>query len=274
MAANEESSLTAHSTSQTDGDTSPLSWETLFEAIEDGVCVQSLDSRIVCANGAFADIIGAPLEHIIGRSCAEVFGCAKAFGYAKAFGCAQETGAIPQFCARSVSGETGRPAYEEIIGKHPGQRLRSRVSTVRDDSGKVVAYLMVVRDITETVAREREISRRQQASRFGELAADLAHEIKNPLAGIQGAVDILIQMRSPSDPERKLLEGVRGEVGRIDAIILSMLDRARPGIFNFQSASVNEAVHRAVTLAIHQAKAASTRGRRIKIEFVADPPPV
>ena len=224
--------------------------------------MQSLDSRIVCANAAFADIIGAPLEQIVGRSCAEVFGCAN------------ETVAVPQFCARLTSGETGRAEYEEISGKHPGQRLRSRVSPVRDDSGKIIAYLMVVRDITETVAHERENNRRQHAARFGELAASLAHEIKNPLAGIQGAVDILIQRRSPNDPERKLLEGVRGEVGRIDAIIRSMLDRAQPGVFNFQPASVNAAVHRAVTLAGHQAKAISMRGPQIKIEFVADPSPI
>jgi PAS domain S-box-containing protein len=262
MTTHEESSLPVFPTSQAGECAALLTWETLFDAIEDGVCVQSLDSRIVCANGAFADIIGAPLEQIVGRACAEVFGCAN------------ETGAIPQFCARSVSDETGRAEYEEISGKHPGRRLRSRVSPVRDDSGKIIAYLMVVRDITETVAHEREINRRQHAARFGELAASLAHEIKNPLAGIQGAVDILIQRRSPNDPERKLLEGVRGEVGRIDAIIRSMLDRAQPGTFNFQPASVNAAVHRAVTLAGHQAKAASMRGRQIKIEFVADPSPV
>jgi PAS domain S-box-containing protein len=262
MTTNEESSLPVFPTSQAGECAALLTWETLFDAIEDGVCVQSLDSRIVCANSAFADIIGAPLEQIIGRQCAEVFGCAN------------ETGAIPQFCARSVSDETGRAEYEEISGKHPGRRLCSRVSPVRDDSGKIIAYLMVVRDITETVAHEREINRRQHAARFGELAASLAHEIKNPLAGIQGAVDILIQRRRPNDPERKLLEGVRGEVGRIDAIIRSMLDRAQPGTFNFQPASVNAAVHRAVTLAGHQAKAASMRGRQIKIEFVADPSPV
>src|SRR5215813_7302691 len=262
MTTNEESSPPIFPSSLGDECASPGVWGMLLDAIEDGVCVQSLDSRIVYANGAFADIIGSPLEQIIGRRCAEVFGCAN------------ETGAIPQFCARLAIDETGCATYEEIRGKQPGQRLRSRVSPVRDDSGKIVAYLMVVRDITEIVAHEREINRRQQAARFGELAASLAHEIKNPLAGIQGAVDILIQRRSPNDPERKLLEGVRGEVGRIDAIILSMLDRARPGIFNFQPASVNGAVHRAVTLASHQAKAASTRGRQIKIEFVADPQPI
>jgi PAS domain S-box-containing protein len=262
MTTNEESSPPVFPSSQAGECSSLLTWETLFDAIEDGICVQSLDSRIVCANRAFADIIGAPPEHIIGRACAEVFGCAN------------ETGAIPQFCARLAIDETGRAEYEEISGKHPGQRLRSRVSPVRDDSGKIIAYLMVAHDIAETVAQERETNRRQQSARFGELAASLAHEIKNPLAGIQGAVDILIQRRSPNDPERKLLEGVRGEVGRIDAIIRSMLDRAQPGAFNFQTASVNAAVHRAVTLAGHQAKAASTGGRRIKVEFIADPSPI
>jgi len=262
MTTNEESSLPVFPTSHAGECAALLTWETLFDAFEDGICVQSLDSRIVCANRAFADIIGAPLEQIVGRSCAEVFGCAN------------EIGAVPQFCARLTSGETGRAEYEEISGKHPGQRLRSRVSSVRDDSGKIIAYLMVVRDITETVAHERENNRRQHAARFGELAASLAHEIKNPLAGIQGAVDILIQRRSPNDPERKLLEGVRGEVGRIDAIIRSMLDRAQPGGFNFQPASVNAAVHRAITLAGHQSKAISKRGRQIKIEFVTDPSPI
>src|SRR5262249_51194138 len=222
----------------------------------------SLDSRVVRANSSFAAIIGTPLEQIIGRTCAEVFGCVN------------EAGAIPQFCARSVSGETGYTAYEEISGKQPGQRLCSRVSPIRDESGKIVAYLMVVRDTTETVAREREVNRRQHAARFGELAASLAHEIKNPLAGIQGAADIMIQRRSPNDPERKLLEGMRGEVGRIDSIVRAMLDRAQPPVFIFQYASVNEAVHRAVTLAGYQAaKVASTHGRRIKLEFASDPSP-
>ena len=225
--------------------------------------MQSLNSRIVCANSAFADIIGSPLEQIIGRPCAEVFGCAN------------EAGVIPKFCARVAVDETGCAAYEEIRGRQPGQRLRSRMSPVRDDSGKIVAYLLMVRDITETVAHEREVNRRQQAARFGELAASLAHEIKNPLAGIQGAVDIMIRRRNPNDPERQLLEGVRGEVGRIDAIVQSMLDRAQPPVFNFQHASVDEAIHRAVTLARYQAaKAASTQGRQIKVEFAADPSPV
>src|SRR5262245_5609810 len=94
MTTNEKSSLPIFPPSRADECAPLLKWEMLFDAIEDGVCVQSLDSRIVCANRTFADIIGAPLEQVIGRPCAEVFGCAN------------ETGAIPQFCARSLSDET------------------------------------------------------------------------------------------------------------------------------------------------------------------------
>src|SRR5262245_2864610 len=138
---NEESSLPALPNSKTGWDASIFSWETLFDAIEDGICVQSLDSRIVRANRAFAAIVGAPLEQIIGRACAEVFGCAN------------EAGAIPQFCARAASIETGYAASEEISGKWPGQRLRSRVSPMRDESGMVVWYLMAVRAIAGSVRR-------------------------------------------------------------------------------------------------------------------------
>src|SRR5262245_56115323 len=74
MIPDEKSSLPVFPPSQADECAPPLTREALFDVIEDGVCVQSLNSRIVFANSAFADIIGSPLEQIIGRPCAEVFG--------------------------------------------------------------------------------------------------------------------------------------------------------------------------------------------------------
>ena len=68
-----------------------------------------------------------------------------------------------------------------------------------------------------------ELQRAAQLSVIGELAAGLAHEVKNPLAGIQGAVDILIRRRDSKDPEREALEGVRHQVERIDATVRALL---------------------------------------------------
>ena len=227
----------------------------LIAAIEDGVCIQAPDSRIIHANQAFAEMIGKPLEQIIGKLCTEVFGC-------------NNNGTAPNFCAHTASSLSGQPASEELSSTFQGRRLRARVSPLRNQQGEVTSFLMIVRDVTDVIAQERKLSRIEQLSRFGELAAGLAHEIKNPLAGIQGAVDIMLQRRGPHDPERMVLENVRREVQRIDGTVQMLLDRAKPRPFKLHQASLTEVVQRAVLLGQHQANNLyTTLGQNIKINF-------
>ena len=137
-------------------------WAALFEAIEDGVCNQSLDSRIVRANSAFADMNGLPLKQLLGRNSADVIGWSAETDNRRAL---------------MTGGLSGEATSEELDGLRAGQRLRARFSSVRDEQGSITAHVMVVRDITDTIAHEREIARVEQRARFGELAAGLAHEI-------------------------------------------------------------------------------------------------
>ena len=106
-----------------------------------------------------------------------------------------------------------------------------------------------------------------QLSFVGELAAGLAHEIKNPLAGIQGAVDILIRRRDANDPEREALEGIRHEVERIDGTVRALLDRARPRAMNPAQVSLTELTLKAVNVARSQAIGALSRDRRVHVIF-------
>ena len=131
---------------------------------------------------------------------------------------------------------------------------------------------MVVRDITDTIAHEREIARVEQRARFGALAAGLAHEIKNPLAGIQGAVDILRGRRAPDDPELEVLEGVRREVARINNTVQTLLDRARPRALNIRPDSVTKAVERAVNLA--RASLKTPQKEQIRLNLISSSSPV
>ncbi|HEY6248035.1 MAG TPA: ATP-binding protein [Pyrinomonadaceae bacterium] len=145
-----------------------------------------------------------------------------------------------------------------------------------NSDGKPYQYVAIRHDITQRKLAEdqvlqqaAELQRAAQLSFVGELAAGLAHEIKNPLAGIQGAVDILIRRRDKNDPEREALEGMRHEVERIDSTVRALLDRARPRLVSVKATSLTEVVARAVNLASSQSSNESTKGR-IKIEF--DPP--
>jgi signal transduction histidine kinase len=145
--------------------------------------------------------------------------------------------------------------------------VESRWTLVRDEQGNPTQKLIVNTDITEAKRLQAELQRAGQLSFVGELAAGLAHEVKNPLAGIQGAVDILIRRRDPSDPEREALEGIRHEVERIDGTVRALLDRARPRAVSPAHTSLVEIAQRAVNVARSQAIGAGAGSRRVQVEF-------
>jgi signal transduction histidine kinase len=140
---------------------------------------------------------------------------------------------------------------------------------VLDDHGKPIQKLVVNTDVTDKSRMQAELQRAAQLSFVGELAANLAHEVKNPLAGIQGVVDILIRRRDTHDPEREALEGIRHEVARIDATVRTLLDRARPRSLAPKPTSLTVLTQKAVNIARSAAVSAGATGRRVFVEFEA-----
>lgn len=143
-----------------------------------------------------------------------------------------------------------------------------------NSDGKPYQYVAIRHDITsrkeaeEQILRQAaELQRAAQLSFVGELAAGLAHEIKNPLAGIQGVVDILIRRRDKNDPELEALEGVRHEVERIDSTVRALMDRARPRLISVRASSLSDIVARAINLARAQLANITTGGRNVGLEF-------
>lgn len=148
-----------------------------------------------------------------------------------------------------------------------------------NSDGKPYQYVAVRHDITprklaeeQVLKQAAELQRAAQLSFVGELAAGLAHEIKNPLAGIQGAVDILIRRRDKNDPEREALEGMRHEVQRIDNTVRALLDKARPRLVSVKKNSLTEVVRQAVNVARTQASGAT--GGKVTLEFQAPDDPI
>lgn len=146
-----------------------------------------------------------------------------------------------------------------------------------NSDGKPYQYVAIRHDITQLKLAEEqirqqaaELQRAAQLSLIGELAAGLAHEIKNPLAGIQGGVDILIRRREKNDPEREALEGMRHEVQRIDNTVRALLDSARPRSVSLKASSLTNTVERAVNLARAQLSNTAIGDRNVRLEF--DPP--
>lgn len=82
----------------------------------------------------------------------------------------------------------------------------------------------------ERARQEEERVRTASLAAVGELAAAVAHEVKNPLQGIAGAVDILSQDFKPGDPHREIALEVTRQVRRLDATVRDLLVFARPQV--------------------------------------------
>jgi len=95
---------------------------------------------------------------------------------------------------------------------------------------------------------DQRMERAEALANLGELAAGLAHEIKNPLAGIAGAMQILSSDLAPGDPKREVFEEIAVQVRRIEKTVTDLLSFARPQRMEFSPVNLNEVTKAALFL--------------------------
>jgi len=130
-------------------------------------------------------------------------------------------------------------------------------TAIRGDSGQVVGSSSVLKDVTFYKNLEKQLVDAEHLATLGELSAGLAHEIKNPLAGIKGAIDVIQDSMPLSDAHRAILNDVLHEVNRIDKIVRELLNYAKPKTPSHSSIDLPELVHHVVALAQKTSKHAS-----------------
>ena len=88
--------------------------------------------------------------------------------------------------------------------------------------------LLLFSDITQIKALQEQVKQMEKMAGLGELAAGLAHELKNPLAGIKASLQLLRQDRIPSDQQARLHNVVQKDIERMDNLVKEFLAFARP----------------------------------------------
>ena len=102
-----------------------------------------------------------------------------------------------------------------------------------------------------------QMSRAEHLATLGEMATGLAHEIRNPLAGIAGVIEIIGRDLPSSSPARAVVKDVRQEIARINHIVTDLLQTARPHPPTVRKSDLNTTVEHAVMLGRQQAMAKS-----------------
>ena len=100
----------------------------------------------------------------------------------------------------------------------------------------------------ERSAVEAKLTRAEHLAELGQLAASLAHEIKNPLAGISGAIQIMRDAIPRDDAHQPILGEILAQVRRLDETVKDLLQYARPSAPRRTTVSLREAVERVVNV--------------------------
>jgi hypothetical protein len=140
------------------------------------------------------------------------------------------------------------PAYAKLTAGQPSgsstERLEREVRTLTERWAEFCQHCQRLHDA--------EMLHAEHLATLGELAAGVAHEIRNPLAGIAGAIEIITKEFPQDHPDREVLEDLRQEVRRIEKTLNDLLIYARPKPPQFGRADLKEAVARTLQLARQQ----------------------
>jgi len=162
--------------------------------------------------------------------------------------------------------------FEKIINR-PLSRLKSEMRKVQDGDlnvssdaykkdeigGLAESYRTMVHKLNEANRRiqelfDKQMEKAEHLASLGEMAAGLAHEIKNPIAGMKGALEIINKKTETSDPKKEIYEEMLLQIDRIDHIIHDLLSYAKPKEMNIKFLNPNECIETAIRLAKPQFK--------------------
>ncbi len=155
----------------------------------------------------------------------------------------------------------GESSFSELAGEQRGDEIGSLLN----------AFNKLVHRLNEALKKVHALHQLQleQADRLaatGEMAASIAHEIKNPLTGVQGALQVFEAEVTENDSRKEILREMITQLNRIDQAVNDLLSFARPGTPVFEAVNVNDVLDRTLSLLRPQ-----FNGDKIEINLTLEP---
>jgi two-component system sensor histidine kinase PilS (NtrC family) len=176
----------------------------LIEGLPSGLLTTDLSGRILIFNRAAEHITGHARSFAVGKNISEVF----------------------PFIAYPI--ETQRTEGRVHHAAADYRTIGLTISASTDSSEHKTGYICIFQDITELKNLEAELKHRETLAAIGELSANMAHEIRNPLASLKGSIEMLKEGALTKDHGEKLMNIALNEMDRLNTIITDFLTYSRP----------------------------------------------
>jgi len=203
----------------------------VLESIDSGLFTTDPEGRLTSFNRRAEEILGYSQAEVRGRLWWEVFAWSAPTG---------QSGIL-------AAGMSHR--LEEVGRRKDGTRLILALSLAPLQArGRSAGIVGAFQDITPLKKMEEVVRRKQWLATIGELSAGLAHEIRNPLAALSGAIQVMRKDLYTTDVNRPLLDLALRETERLNGIVSDFLQYARPRPLNLKQCDVNELVQDTIHL--------------------------
>jgi two-component system sensor histidine kinase PilS (NtrC family) len=187
--------------------------EHILQSIASGLVTIDLDGRITYCNRAAERIAQVQAAAVVGRAFGDVFKL--------------PAGLDPWRDPKTLAGAPLR--LEGLIAGRGGELLLGMTfSPLHGDRDGAVGVICAFQDLTRIRQMEEQVRRSDRLAAIGELAAGMAHEIRNPLASLSGSITMLREELQLEGTGRELMEIVTDEISRLDALITDFLGYASP----------------------------------------------
>lgn len=184
----------------------------VLESMSDGVIATDTRGVVTTFNSAASAILGYTREEVLGRSYSEVFD--------------REFGSGIKQRVVEWRGKNGHLA-----------RVNERNSPISDREGKRIGTVKVFQDLSEIETLREQVRQKDRLAAIGEMAATVAHEIRNPLGGIRGFAALLARDIEPDDLRSRLVEKILQGAKDLDRVVTQLLEYTRPLKLRLRSTS-------------------------------------
>jgi two-component system, NtrC family, sensor histidine kinase PilS len=212
--------------------------ERIVESIRSGLITTDLSGSIYTANAAATEITGLTPDELKGRSIFSLFG---------------DISEAIRFSVEAGGGEEATPRFETDLVTPDGfaVHIGYSVSPLFSENNEAKGLIIAFQDLTEIRSMEESVRRKDRLAAVGRIGAGLAHEIRNPLGAMRGAIQVLESTTPPDSVQSDLMGIILRESDRLNSIITNFLSYARPKAGNFTETDVCEAIRDTMTLLRH-----------------------
>ena len=194
--------------------------QNIIESMRGGLLTTDLNGRVLLLNRAGSEITGFGSSSINGENVGKYF---------------------PEFWPVELDEQQNPKALRrEIEFRGPDGQIRFlgiSISLLRAGN-QASGYVFNFQDLTELKRLEREVVTKERMAALGRLAAAIAHEIRQPLTAMSGALKELARLAPLEDDDKKLVQIVSRESQRLNQIITDFLDYSREKIYKFSDVEV------------------------------------